>query len=105
MDEDARDYLENEEIVEAVDRFRKMIDEDRFEYFDVFEYEGIVDYFLDEGKIKKAATAVEYGLQIHPSSISLKIKKSQILLVDGKAEESLELANFAEAVEDTNSDV
>ena len=37
--------------------------------------------------------------------LRLKIKKSQILLIDGKAEESLELANFAEAVEDTNSDV
>ncbi|PTN07541.1 tetratricopeptide repeat protein [Mangrovibacterium marinum] len=105
MDEDARDFLENEEIVEAVNRFLGMIDEDRFEYFDVFEYEGIVDYFLDEGKIKKAATAVAYGLQIHPSSVSLKVKKAQILLIEGQAEESLELAIFAERIENTNPDV
>ncbi len=105
MDEDARDYLENEEIVDAINRFKKMIKEKRFEYFDVFEFEGIIEYFLDEGKIKKATIAAENGLAIHPASVALKIKKAQILLVDGKAEECLELIQLAESMESTNSDV
>ncbi|MGD9929280.1 MAG: tetratricopeptide repeat protein [Mangrovibacterium sp.] len=105
MDEDARDYFENEEIIEAVGRFNKMIEDNRFEYFDVFEIEGIVEYFLDEGKIKLAEQAVENGLEIHPNSIALQIKKAQILLIDGRAEESLELVTIAEKIEDSNSDV
>jgi len=105
MDEDARDFYENEEILEAIKRFRRMIRNGNFEYFDVFETEGITDYFLDEGKIKLARKAVENGLSIHPSSTALQVKKAQILLVDGKAEECLELIKLAEKIEDKNSDI
>ena len=105
MDEDARDFYENEEILEAVKRFRKMTKDGSFEYFDVFEIEGMVDYFLDEGKIKLANKAIENGLEIHPASTSLQIKKAQILLVEGKAEESFDLINLAEKIEKTNPDV
>ena len=87
MDEDDRDYFENEEIIEAVERFNRMILDARFEYFDVFEIEGSIDYFLDEGEISLAHQAVTNGLEIHPQSISLQIKKAQILLIDGQAEE------------------
>ncbi len=105
MDEDERDYFENDEIIEAINRFKKMIKSNNFEYFDVFEVEGIVDYFLDEGIVEMAFNAVKIGLDIHPQSISLQIKKAQILLIDGQAEESLELINLASMVEDSNSDV
>jgi tetratricopeptide (TPR) repeat protein len=105
MDEDARDFYESEEILEAVGRFKRVIENDSFEYFDVFEIEGIVDYFLDEGKIKLAARAVMEGLQIHPASTSLQIKKAQVLLVEGKAEECIGLISAVEQIEDTNPDV
>ncbi len=105
MDEDARDFYENEEIVEAVKRFKKMIKNDSFEYFDVFEIEGMTDYFLDEGKIKLARMAVANGLNIHPASTVLQIKNAQILLVDGKAEECLEIIGRAEKIENCNPDV
>ena len=105
MDEDAWDFFENEEILDAVKRFRRMIRNNSFEYFDVFETEGIVEYFLDEGKIKQAYKAVENGLSIHPSSTALQIKKAQLLLVDGKAEECLRLLNVAEKIEEKNSEI
>lgn len=105
MEEDARDYFESEEISEAVKRFKRMMNSDKANYFDVFEIEGIVDYFMDEGKISLANIAVEKGLNIHPSAIALQIKKAQLLLVDGKAEESLRMIQVAEQVEDHNSDV
>ncbi len=105
MDEDARDFYESEEINEAVSRFRNMIRNKSLSYFDVFEIEGIADHFLDNGKIKLANAAVDNGLKIHPASTALQIKKAQILLVDGHAEESLELIRVAEMVENSNSDI
>ncbi|MEL7586063.1 MAG: tetratricopeptide repeat protein [Prolixibacteraceae bacterium] len=105
MDEDARDFYDNEEILEAAKRFRKMIKNESFEYFDVFEIEGMVDYFLDEGKIELARQALSNGLDIHPASTSLQIKKAQMLLVEGNTDECLELIHIAEKIEDSNPDV
>ena len=105
MDEDAREFNEGNDIKEAVSRFRKMMASNQFQYFDVFEIEGIGDYFMDEGKIKLAQKAIDFGLDMHKSAISLKIKKAQILLINGKVEESLELVEFIERIEDSNSDV
>ncbi len=105
MEEDDRDYFDNDEIVEAVNRFRTMVKNDSFEYFDVYEVEGIVDYFLEVGKINLAEKAVTSGLEIHPNSIALQIKKAQVLLINGYAEESLEIIQIAEKIESANSDV
>lgn len=105
MDEDARDFYESEEILDAVSRFQRMTSENRFEYFDVFELEGIVDYLLDEGEINLANQAIAHGLSMHPASTSLQIKKAQILLVEGNAEECLKIIEVAEKIEDSNPDV
>ena len=105
MNEDARDFYEEDEINQAVSRFNKMMNNEQFQYFDVFEIEGIVDHYLDEGKISLAQEAVNFGLEMHQSAISLKIKNAQILLVDGKVEEALEIVELVEKIEDTNSDV
>ena len=70
MEEDARDFFEGEEIGEAVKRFKKMVNSNKANYFDVFEIEGIVDYFLDEGKVSMANIAIEKGLKMHPASHS-----------------------------------
>ena len=82
-----------------------MMNNNHLDYFDVFEVEGIVDYFLDEGKMSMANVAIDNGLVIHPSSIALQIKKAQLLLVDGKVEESLEQIHVVEKIEDSNSDI
>ena len=105
MEEDSRDFFESEEISGAVERFKKMMNNKHIDYFDVFEVEGIVDYFLDEGKISMANIAIDNGLKIHPTSIALQIKKAQLLLVDGKVEESLEMIRVIEQIEDSNSDI
>lgn len=105
MEEDSRDFYDSDEIIEAVKRFKVMMSNEHTNYFDVFEIEGIVDYFLDEGSISTANIAIDNGLKIHPASIALQIKKAQLLLIDGKVEQSLDMLKIAERVEDTNSDI
>lgn len=101
MNEDARDF-EEDDFEEAVARFRKMVKSNTSNYFDVFEVEGIVDHFLEDGHIKLAKKAVETGLRLHPSAISIKIRQAQVLMHEGKLEECLELLSMAEKIE-TNS--
>ncbi|HAH23736.1 MAG TPA: hypothetical protein DCL77_08265, partial [Prolixibacteraceae bacterium] len=70
MNEDASDF-EEDDFQEAITRFNEMVDNNTSNYFDVFEIEGIVDYFLEEGEISLAKKAVESGLEMHPDAISI----------------------------------
>jgi tetratricopeptide (TPR) repeat protein len=105
MNENARDNFEEDDFEEAVARFKKMVKNHTSKYFDVFEVEGIVDHFLEDGRIKLAKKAVEAGLKLHPTSISIKIRKAQVLMHEGKLEECLELLNLAEKIETNNPDL
>ena len=105
MNEDARDNFEEDDFQEAVARFKKMVKSNTSKYFDVFEVEGIVDHFLEDGRIKLAKKAVEAGLRLHPSSVSIKIRQAQVLMHEGKLEECLELLGMAEKIETNNADL
>ena len=105
MNEDARDNFEEDDFQEAIARFKKMVKSQTSKYFDVFEVEGIVDHFLEDGRIKLAKKAVEAGLRIHPSSVSIKIRKAQVLMNEGKLEESLDLLSMVEKIETNNPDI
>jgi len=104
MNEDARDFDEDD-FQEAIERFKEMINTNTSIYFDVFELEGIIDYFLEEGEIMSAQKAVACGLSLHPKSISLQIRHAQLLLNEDKLEECLELLFFIEKIEDNNPEL
>ncbi len=99
MNEEARDNFEEDDFREAIARFKKMIDDDTTGYFDVAEIEGIVDQFLEDGRIELAQKAVETGLILHPSSISIKVRQAQVLMSEGKLEECLDLLSVIEKIE------
>ncbi|MDP2113207.1 MAG: hypothetical protein Q8K69_04005 [Bacteroidota bacterium] len=103
MNEDARDRdIEEDDFREAITRFNKMVKNETSDYFDVFEVEGIIDHFLEEGEISLAHIAVETGTKIHPGAISIQIRKAQVLMHVGNLEECLELFSVAEKIETTN---
>jgi len=104
MNEDARDF-EEDDFEEAVARFRKMVKSNASDYFDVYEVEGIIDYFLEEGRIKLAGKAVETGLRLHPSALSIKIRQAQVFMHEGRLEECLDLLNMAEKIDATNVEI
>ncbi len=105
MNEDARDNFEDSDFHEAVTRFRKMVKSNTINYFDVFEVEGIIDHFLEDGRFKLARKAVDTGLKLHPASISIKIRQAQVYMHEGKLEECLEILNMAARIENSNPDL
>ncbi|MFY9153965.1 MAG: tetratricopeptide repeat protein [Prolixibacteraceae bacterium] len=105
MNEDARDNFEEDDFQEAVTRFKKMVKTNTTNYFDVFEVEGIIDHFLEDGRFNLAKKAVETGLRLHPSSISIKIRQAQVLMHEGRLEECLELLNMISKIEKSNPDL
>lgn len=70
------DFFDNE----LVKKFEAMIENEQELYFDSTEIEDIVIYYLELGDISYAEKAVNYGLNIHPNSINIKIKQLEVYL-------------------------
>ncbi len=90
---------------ELVVRFEKMLETDMHFFFDVNEFEIIIDYFIDFQILDKAKLAIDLALQQHPSYLGFKIKSAKLLAQNGKHYEALEQLNQIELIEPANDEL
>ena len=95
----------NEEAITALNRYKEMLKNNGSYYFDIYEFEHIADYYIDEHDIEKAENLIEYALQIHPGTSSMLLKKAQILISKGQHYKSLKLLKQLSKLEASNSNV
>jgi len=89
MNREERSYLSEENLGEALSRFKRSLASGRKSYFDVSEFEGIVEFLLDEGDINTSEIAARQGIQIHPGAVPLQLKYAQVLLSKEKYQNAL----------------
>ena len=104
MMEERENYYEDD-IIGAVNRFKSSLISGRTKYFDVSEFEGIVEQLLEEGDLQSSEIAAEQGIKIHPNAVPLQLKYAQILINKGLYEKSLNFLQTAEQVDSNNPDV
>ena len=75
---DGNDFL-GEEVTSNVQRYEKMIRNKTRDYFDAEAIEGIVDYYIQTEKLKRASEAVEFGKEMYPMNVNFWIKNAEIL--------------------------
>lgn len=75
----------------SIDKFESMLKSNQILFFDSDEFEDIVNYYLENGKIHLARKAIKLGLEQHPDCSSLKIYKVEILIIEDKLEEADQL--------------
>ncbi len=90
---------------QPVQRFEQMLKNNEFYFFDVEEFEDLIDHYMEAGNPAQALKAVEMGCEQHPSSSSLLLYKAQILASTHKAHKALEVLNEVENIEPNNIDV
>lgn len=105
MDGERDFYIENKETKLLVQRYERMLRKNEQHFFDVIELESIIDYYLEDYKIKKASQAVDFALNIHPNSIEIQIKQAQVLFDVGDYKKAHKLLLKLEKIETTNTDV
>jgi len=71
---------EEDEFRHVLERYEDMVDRKSSYFFDVEEFELIIDYYLDTRNFKKAYEAVEIAATQHPGSSEITIKYIQIYL-------------------------
>ena len=89
----------------SVKRFEEMQKKSATYFFDVEEFENIIDYYLDHNNIKKADQVVVYAQSVHPGSVILMLKSAQVNGSNGKLIKALEILKQIEAVEPFNPEV
>ena len=102
MEEEKFDYSSEEEMLQAVQKFERMKKNNERFFFDVIEFESIIDYYIESNNSGKAFEAAALATEQHPNSTSIQLRKARVLLDKGRAVEALSLLRKLEIIEAGN---
>ncbi len=94
---------DNENV--ALDRYEAMLKSNRVIFFDSNEFENIIHFYLDNGKLAKAKKAISLGLAQHPSSTNLKLLNVEIMVFEDELDSAERLLNQLQALEPENDEI
>lgn len=105
MKEDSELYFsEDDSFHEIVKRYEAMVKTNRVAYFDVHEYEKMVDHYILQDRSEEAINVLRIARKQHPNSSELTIKKAEIELLTGRYRDALDDLTSVENVEKNNPD-
>lgn len=89
----------------ALSKFESMLQSNKVYFFDSEEFEEIVYYYMDTGKMNLAKKAIALSLTQHPTSIPLKLIKVELLIFENKLKEAEKLLNYLENIDPTFDEI
>ena len=105
MEKEQDSFLEDKEFQETLRRFEDMLRFKRLSFFDVYDFERIIDHYLDGNHFNRAIEAVTLGVRQHPGSTALLIKEAQVYAEKGESQKALDMVHSLEVRERTNPEV
>ena len=88
MRDDSASYFDSQEFIEILDMYENMLSDGSSVYFDSMDIANIAEYYSMNGQLDKSDSAIEYGLQLHPSDSDILISKANNLLRRGLKDEA-----------------
>jgi tetratricopeptide (TPR) repeat protein len=89
----------DDEVLSSVSRYEEMMQKHTHYFFDVHEFEDIIDYYLDSENISEASTAANYAARIYPLASSIQLRMAEILIDKSQPVKALSLLNKIEHLE------
>ena len=86
-------------------RFESMLKTNSVYFFDSAEFEEIIMHYLDSGKVSLAKKAIELGLKQHPTAISLKLTRIEVLIFEEKFDKAASMLSQLEKIEPSNDQI
>jgi tetratricopeptide (TPR) repeat protein len=74
-------------------------------YFDVEDYELIIDHYLEEDDLEKCFLVLQNAMEQHPNTISLSLRQVQFLISKNNTEKALRILKEVEAIDPYNRDI
>ncbi|MBD77683.1 MAG: hypothetical protein CL840_01925 [Crocinitomicaceae bacterium] len=79
MKEDFDPSLGNNNNEERFVKLEDMFSDSAYYYFDVSEWEGMIEYYLSVLKLDKATKALNFAKNQHPAALQLSLKEAELL--------------------------
>ena len=89
----------DDETLSSVQRYEEMVKSHTHCFFDVHEFEDIIDYYMDSENFTEAATAANYASRIYPLASSIQLRMAEIMIDKGQPVRALSLLNKIEPLE------
>ena len=105
MEEERFGFSYEEEIKHAVQKFERMKRNNESYFFDVIEFESIIDFYIENNNSVKAFEAATLATEQHPNSVSIQLRKARVLLDKGRAVETLTILRKLESIEPGNHEI
>jgi len=87
---------------QLVSRYETMIAQNSTLYFDVFEIESLIDFYIQKDMIKIGLQVCELGLELHQNSFDLLQKKAQLFIELNLPSQSLRILRKLSVIEPNN---
>jgi len=101
MEEDFEEY-DIEDIKKLVKRFEQGITSGKTNYFDIEEFEEIIDFYDSSQNTNRLEIAIQTANEIHPDHISFKIRLAQRYSANKRYNKSIELLEELVGIEPNN---
>ncbi len=102
MNQETGPLFNDDDYIDILNRYKEMIREGKKCFFDVNEYELLFEYFIQHGDLENLNKTVDIGIQQHPDSSKLMIKKAQLFIDKGDYLHALEILEDIEKYETGN---
>ena len=89
----------------SLTKFESMLKTNHVLFFDSNEFENIIHHYLENGKIALAKKAIKMGLEQHPTSVNLKLFKTEIFILEDKLEEADRMLDELYEIEPSNEEI
>ncbi|WP_303317494.1 tetratricopeptide repeat protein [Flavivirga abyssicola] len=86
-------------------KFESMLKTNHVLFFDSEEFENIIHYYLNQGKIALAKKAIKLGLDQHTTSINLRLFKVEVYVFEDKLVEADTLLNELYSLDPMNEEI
>lgn len=91
MYSDWENYAEDNEILEVVKRYQKMKRRNTNEFFDLYEYDYIISYYINRYNYDEALLAIREAFVQYPGSVVIQLRHIQLHIETGKPARALRM--------------
>lgn len=95
----------NDDQQGCVQRYETMLNQNDHYFFDVEEFEMIIEHYLEQSDLRRAKEVLDYAHKQHPGSLDLMFCEAQVLMSTGKLNKALEVLDAIGKLEPFNEDV
>lgn len=86
-----REHFQEDELMGSLSNFEQSLERDETKYFEVHEFEFIIDHYLSSNDVSNSKKAIQKGLKIHPNNQEIQKRLAQVNNVEGFHESAIDI--------------